>query len=475
MSINFTPRDYQHAIIKHITAHPRCNVFASPGMGKSASTLIALDALTFADDNVFPALVIGPLRVANSVWNKEVAKWAQLKGLRVVRVLGNEAERIAALKTPADIYTIHYGLLTWLHKTLNGTWPFKTVVADESTRLKSQRSSFRTHKKTGKTTLYIAGSANAGALARYAPKTKRWINLTGTPAPNGVKDLWGQHWFIDFGFALGRTHDAFTRRWFYQRRGTSAEQAVFDPLPNAIAEITERIAPTTISLDAYDYFDVAKPREVDIEVELPEDLMKQYRKLHREAVLRLSEETVITAVNAGAITNKCLQFASGHLFDDDSKTHFIHDEKLQALESLVENLAGAPLIVAYSYKPDRDAILKHFPKAELLPSDKRQGAVEDRWNRGEIPMLVVHPASAGHGLNLQHGGCDICIYGPGWDAELYAQIIERIGPVRQMQAGFDRLVTVYRLIAADTFDENVIAAVSGKLTVQNAVMEAVRA
>ena len=420
----------------------------------------------------YPALAIGPLRVANSVWNREVTKWAQFKGLRVAKVLGTERERIAALESKADIYTIHYGLLTWLHEYLTATgkkWPFQTVIADESTRLKHARCSFRKHPKSGKVSLYIAGSKNAGALARYAPRTPYWMNMTGTYTPNGLQDAWGQQWFIDFGETLGHTYDAFTKRWFYQRRGTSAEQAVFEPLPHAHDEITERLKASSISLDAYDWFDVERPREVNIDIELPDKLMKDYRKLHREAVLKLENEAVITAVNAGAITNKCLQFASGHVYDAEQNHHFIHAEKLDALESLHENLNGAPLLVAYHFKPTREAILKRFKFAELLPSDKRQKEVEDRWNAGKIPMLVVHPASAGHGLDLQYGGHNLCIVDPYWDYEMYAQVIERIGPVRQMQAGYDRLVHVYRLRAIHTFDDVVIDRLTTKASVESAV------
>ena len=468
----FKGREYQDLIIKHATTHDRCNVFASPGMGKTISTLTALTIREHVADG-FPVLALGPKRVANSVWHQEVAKWAHTRHLRVSRIIGTEAERIAALRTPADIYTTHYGLLTWLHGYIaenGGKWPFKTVIADESTRLKSQRCSFRKHPKTGNVNLYLAGSSNAAALARYAPRTPYWINLTGSPTANGLKDLWGQHWYIDFGKTLGHSYDAFTKRWFMQRRGTSAEQVVFEPLPHAHDEITQRIAPTTIALDAYDWFDCERPREVDLCFDLPDPLKKQYNKLHREAVLQLSEEKVITAVNAGVITNKCLQFASGDIFDDDGIAHHIHNEKLDLLESLVETLNGAPLMVAYNYKPSRDAILKRFKHAELLPSDHRQQEVEDRWNAGKIPMLVVHPASAGHGLNLQHGGCDLCVFTPGWDYELYQQVIERIGPVRQMQAGYERIVSVYRLIANGTFDKVVADLLRTKASVQETVM-----
>lgn len=467
----FAPRDYQRKLISHMTSVPRHNGFASPGMGKTVSTLTALNIMSLVDD-VFPALVIGPMRVANSVWHREVEQWAHLKGLRVSRVLGTLDERLAALRAPADIYTTHYGLLAWLHSYFEDKkWPFRWVVGDESTRLKNNRCSFQ-RSKTGKLFLRAGGGVNASAIARYAPRTPYWTNLSGTPAPNGLKDLWGQHWYVDFGAALGNSYDAFTKRWFYQRHGTQREQAVFDPLPHAFDEITERMRPTTISLDAYDYFDCARPREVNVEIELPEAVMKQYKKMEREALIKLSDEKVITAVNAGVATNKCRQIASGHVFDGQGASHLIHDEKLTALEALVENLQGAPLMVAYHFKPDLAAILKRFKFAVALPSGAKQQQVEDDWNAGKIPMLLVHPASAGHGLNLQHGGHNLCIYTPDWDLELYLQVIERIGPVRQMQAGYDRVVSVYRLVAKDTFDEMMVnQIIPGKNTLQNAFNE----
>lgn len=764
----YVPHAYQELMINHGLRIDRCNILASPGVGKTSSALAIMDIRSMVADS-YPALAIGPLRVANSVWNREVDKWANFKGLRVSKILGSLDNRIKALNTPADIYTIHYGLLRWLHEYLEGnkrSWPFKTVIADESTRLKHARPSFRKHRTSGKVSLYIAGSVNAGALARYAVRTPYWINMTGTYTPNGLQDAWGQQWFIDFGEALGSSYDAYTKRWFYQRRGTTAEQAVFEPHDHALDEITRRLKPSSISIDAYDWFDVDRPREVDIEIELPAKLMKDYRKLHREAMLKLENETVITAVNAGAITNKCIaagtpvltsrgwvpvqhvqitdqvwdgvefvnhggiicnglqnvvdcfkvgmtpdhkvlttqgweeadacnrrrldraevrlpncetpcagssrssslgmslrvrnvgaeaggrleesgydkllrvsqarrseasehnprydstscvasvgfyarsllessssilasvwrswnqglqalgsfrellvgygrymaerliartdqqstgvlpselqmgnttaaveqymryptcqhserqdadvrsrptlwdqvdhlevqagqrmegrqalvydianagprhrftvkgsdgqalivhncmQYASGNVYDADKVSHFIHNEKLDALDSLMENLNGAPLLVGYHFIPTREAILKRFPKAELLPSDHRQKAVEDRWNEGRIPMLVVHPASAGHGLDLQHGGHNLCVVDPYWDFEMYAQLIERIGPVRQMQAGYDRVVSVHRMRALGTFDEVVIDRLSTKASVESAV------
>ena len=472
--IEFKPRNYQEAIIDHMSANPRANVFASPGMGKTSSALVALDAMSFARD-VYPALVVGPLRVANSVWSAEVEKWSRLKGLKVVKILGNEAERIKALNTPADIYTTHYGLLKWLAERL-GTkgWFFKTVIADESPRLKHHRCRFQRHRTTGKLHLVTGGAKNAANLVSFAPMTPHWYNLTGSPAANGLKDLWGPQWAIDFGATLGSNYTAFTQRWFYQRRGTQREQAIFEPFNDAQDEIMELIKPSSISVNAYDYFDIDRPIERDILTELPERQMKEYRKLHREALLQLQNETVITAVNAGAITNKCLQYASGHVYDEHQVAHKVHDVKLEALDSLVEELNGEPLLVAYNFTSDRDAILKRFPQAELLPSDARQKDVEQRWNEGRIPMLVVHPASAGHGLNLQYGGCNLCIYSPNWNFEFYEQIIERIGPVRQAQAGLNRAVTVYRIITQGTFDTVVTERLASKKSVQQTILEVLK-
>lgn len=472
--MKFEPKEPQRIIIEAIQQNDRCNVFASPGVGKTGAVLTALNNLMLTD-YVFPALVVGPLRVANSVWSSEIRKWDHVRHLEYARILGPRYQREAVLNgMPKHIYTIHYGLLKWLKQWFldnEQPWPFKTVICDESSRIKGHRCSFRKHPKTGRTALHSHGAVNAASLMRFAPKTTRWINLTGTPASNGLGGLWGQNWPIDYGNALGSSYKAFTDRWFYQRRGASAEQAMFEPMPHAFDEITRRLKPHTVSINAYDYFDCEKPNEIDVEITLPEEAIKQYRKFHRESLLKLSDEVTVNAVNAGVATNKCLQFASGHLFDNKGNAHHIHDAKIEYLESLVEELDGAPLLVAYQYKPDRDRILGKFPKAELLPRGNKQKAVENRWNRGEIPILVVHPASCGHGLSLQDGGHHVCIYTPSWDLELYQQIIERIGPIRQMQSGYDRIVHVYRLIAKHTWDKQVVDRISGKYDLEQAVME----
>lgn len=476
--IVWKPRDYQELALRKGAALKRLNLHMSPGMGKTATVLTLLTGWALMG-NPFPVLVAAPKRVANSVWEREVAKWPHLSHLRVSKILGTPRDRITAVERQADIYCINYENLMWLDELLP-VWPFRTIIADESTRIKRQRCSFR-KSKSGTRFLRVDGSKNARALIKHAVRTPYYVNLTGTPAPNGLKDLWGQQFPIDGGRSLGASYSAFKARWFRAAWGSTPEQDRIEPLPDADEEIMARIAPTTVSVNAYDWFDVSKPREVDIRVDLPPKAMKQYRQLHAEAVLRLTETEVVTAVNAGALTQKCLQVASGHLYGNkDShgkpgEVHQIHTAKLEALESLVENLNGEPLLVAYHFTADREAILRRFKGAELLPSDDRQAEVEARWNAGKIPMLVVHPASAGHGLDLQLGGCNLCFYTVGWDLELYEQVIERIGPVRQAQAGLDRLVTVYRLIAHSTWDQVVVDRIASKASVQSAIRDHLRA
>lgn len=474
MSRIYVPHEYQGIALDFLWNRPRANLHMSPGMGKTPTILTHLVNLSLVE-RPFPVLAIGPLRVANSVWEREVDKWAHLHGVRVSKILGTEAERLAALRRHADVYTINYENLVWLTRILNGACPFRAVVADESTRIKNHRVSMQRSAK-GKLFLKAAGGVNAAALIKHlGPKVDYWYNLTGTPAPNGLQDLWGQQFPIDWGKALGNSFTAFTSRWFYPAPRSTREQQKWLPHDHAMATITNRLRPTTISIDAYDWFDVERPRVVDIPVELPEKTMKQYKELHRESLLALDDGTVITAVNAGAKTIKCRQVASGWLLDKEGNGHHIHTAKLDALESLMENLNGAPLLLAYSFVQEREAVLKRFKYAEILPSGAKQKEVEARWNAGQIPMLVVHPASAGHGLDLQHGGHNLCIFSPDWDLELYQQVIERIGPVRQAQAGYDRLVNVYRLVAQDTWDGIICDVQSGKHSMQERVKAELRA
>lgn len=469
----FVPRKYQEMMIDHMQRLPRCNVFASPGAGKTASTLAALDILSLVDDNVFPALVVGPKRVVNQVWSDEVDDWAQFQGLRVSKMLGTKNQRHDALFKPADIYTINPANLQWLDA--QGYWPFKTVVCDESTLIKNHRVHFQ-KTRTGKTAMYVTGAKGPRALVKHAKDVKRWINLTGTPTPNGLEDLWGQQWPIDFGAALGPTHSFFMQTYFRPAWGSSEEHRKMELLPGAKDRILDRIAPTSLVVDAYDWFDISRPIVNDMMVRLPAGAMAAYRKMHADSVLELADMldggVEVTAVNAGSMVMKCRQIASGHIRDDAGVWHTVHDAKLDALDELRESLNGQPLLVAYWFKADAAAIQARFKDAVLLPNNSSQKEVTSKWNNGKVKMLLVHPQSAGHGLNLQHGGNHLCFYTVDWNAEYYEQVIERIGPTRQAQGGYNRPTFVHRLIADNTWEKLVAAAVEGKITFSNAVKAA---
>lgn len=446
---------HQSLSIEHLLRHDRCALWAQMGMGKTVSTLTALDIMNFRSD-VFPALVLAPLRVANTTWPDEPAKWAHINHLGVSDVTGDVERRISHLKQPADLYTINYEQIPWLVQLYGHKWPFKTIVADESTKLKSHRL-----QQGGHRTKHLAAVAHD-----YA---KKFYNLTGTPSPNGLKDLWGQTWYLDKGERLGRTHDNFKQRWFQK----SWDGYGMDPLPHAQAEIEHRLADICMSLRTEDYFDLAKPIETPVYIDLPPNARKLYRDMEKDMFMRIEQEGV-EAFNAAGRANKCLQLANGaaYIGEDAKEWKEVHDEKLKALEDIIEEAAGAPVLVAYNFRSDLDRLCKYFPKGRVL--DKKPETQRD-WNAGKIPILFAHPASAGHGLNLQYGGNILVFYGHDWNLEYYEQIIEQIGPMRQLQAGFNRNVFIYHIIARATIEEEVMERVATKASIQQILMKALRA
>lgn len=451
---DFTPRDYQRLIIDHIINTPRCAVWAGMGMGKSSSTLTALDALLLTDDPG-PILVLAPLRVAKSTWPDEVRKWASLHHLTVMPIVGSEAERLMALKYKADIFTCNYDNLVWLVEHFGPErWPFRTVVADESTRLKSFRL-----KQGGKRT---------EALGRVAhTKIKRFVQLTGTPSPNGLADLWGQMWFVDAGHRLGRTYSAFKERWF---RPADNGFGV-TPLPFAQEQIQDALRDVCLTIEAKDWFDLREPIINNIYVDLPVKARALYRDMEKQMYMQL-EGHEVEAFNAAARTMKCLQLANGAAYVDDQGTwKEVHDAKIQAMESVVEEAGGMPVLCAYHFKSDLARLQKAFPKGRVL--DANPATIRD-WNAGRIPLLFAHPASAGHGLNLQDGGNILVFFSFWWDLEQRLQIIERIGPTRQLQAGHDRPMFIHNIIARDTVDELVLERVETKREVQDILLDAMK-
>ena len=458
--MSFTPRDYQSAIIEHIAMNPRANVWAGMGTGKTVSALSALDALMILDDP-FPALVLAPLRVASSTWPDEVRKWSHLHHVHVEVGAGGAEPMRQALRHKPDVLTLNYDNAAALVEHVGDRWPFKTVIADESTRLKS----FRLRQ----------GGVRAQALGKVAHRhVKRWVNLTGTPAPNGLRDLWGQAWFLDAGQRLGRTFQAFENRWFSSKQvGASPFARQLTPLPHAQAEIEERLRDLTITVRAGDFLDLPALIENTIYVELPPTARRHYRELEREMFTVLSGGTEVEVFSAAARSMKCLQAANGAVYVDDSGTwKEIHDAKLDALASVVEEAAGTPVLVAYHFKSDLYRLQRAFPQARVLDTDPR--TISD-WNAGKVPLLLAHPASAGHGLNLQDGGNLIVFFSLNWNLEEHEQIIERIGPTRQAQAGHNRPVHVHRIVARDTVDELVLARLQTKASIQQVLLEAMKA
>ncbi|MDN0008056.1 DEAD/DEAH box helicase [Providencia stuartii] len=459
MAKNFTPRPYQDLILSHEIDIKRSNVWAGMGMGKTVATLTALEDLFMAGSETQPALVLAPLRVASSTWPDEAVKWNHLRNIDVQPIIGTAKERIAAIKnTNASVFTINYDNLVWLVEIFGEHWPFGTIIADESTRLKS----FRLRK----------GGKRAAALAKVAHKhVHRWVNLTGTPSPNGLIDLWGQAWFVDQGQRLGRTYSAFTSRWFNNIQFPGQQWSKLEPWPFAQEQMQDALRDVTISLDAADWFDIEEPIHNIIKLELPTKARKQYQEMEKEMFLELEHEG-IEALNAAAKTVKCLQIASGAIYTDDSKNWVeLHDAKIQALESIISESGGMPILVAYHWKHDLERLLKAFPKGKNLDADPQ--TLRD-WNAGKIPILFAHPASAGHGLNLQDGGNILVFFSHWWDLEQHEQIIERIGPTRQIQAGYNRPVFIHHLIAAATMDEVVMERRNSKREIQDLLLEAMK-
>lgn len=453
MSRIFTPRPYQTVIRDHILDNPRCAIWAGMGLGKTSSTFNAIDALLLVDDA--PILVLAPKRVAISTWPDEARKWDHLAGISVIAVVGTEAERRAALRIPAQVYTTNYENLEWLVRFWGDKWPYRTVVSDESTKLKS----FRLRQ----------GGKRAQALGRVAhTEVKRFVQLTGTPSPNGLIDLWGQAWFLDAGVRLGRTFSAFTGRWFRPAHNGYGLVA----LPFAQEEIQDKLRDLCLTIDAADHFDLKLPIVNNIYVEMPPKARSLYRDMEKDMFMTLGQHEV-EAFGAAAKTIKCLQIASGAAYVGESNTDWeeLHDAKLQALESIVEEAAGTPVLVAYHFKSDLARLLKSFPQGVELNSDPR--TIKD-WNAGKIPVLFAHPASAGHGLNLQDGGNILVYFSHWWNLEERMQILERIGPTRQMQAGYDRPVFVHNIIARDTVDEMVIERTESKREVQDILLGAMK-
>lgn len=446
-------------MIDHTAEHDRCALFASMGSGKTGAVLTSEQSADLLDRG--PVLVLAPKRVAKSTWPGEMEKWDHLRGLTMSAIVGTAQQRRDALKAEALFYTCNYDNLPWLVEQVGiDDWPFKTVILDELTRVKNHR--------------IRGGGSRAKALSRVIHgKTERVIGLTGTPAPNGYKDLWGQIWMLDKGERLGRTYEAYIDRWFRRKPNDSGYGSSIELMPYSEQEINARIADICRTIDPRDYgVKIDEPIDTRIEIELPFTARRHYREMEKKFFTELAGHE-IEAANAGVKSMKLLQFASGAVYTSPGSHDYevVHDAKIDALGSILEEANGMPVLLAYHFDSDVARIKKAFPFARVL-DDRR--STEDDWNEGRIPLLLAHPASAGHGLNLQYGGNIIVYFSHWWDLETHEQILERIGPMRQMQAGLDRPVYRYFIVAKDTVDEDVLLRHASKRSVQSILLEAMK-
>lgn len=444
--MKFVPYPYQEAAIRWVLDRPASGLFLGMGMGKTVVTLTAINELLFDRLEAARVLVIAPLRVARDTWAREAAKWDHLQRLRVSVVLGDARERLAALERPADVYVINRENVPWLCETLFD-WPFDMVVIDELSSFKSvQAKRFK-------------------ALRKVRGYIRRIVGLTGTPAPNGLIDLWPQIYLLDRGERLGKTVGAYRARYFTPDRANGHIVYSYRLLPGADETIQARIADICMSLRKEDYLSLPGQLYETVEITPPPALLKQYRQFEHDRIMEAMDgDGEIVALNAAALTGKLLQFANGAIYDDNGNPHLIHNLKLDALEDLIEAANGEPVLVFYAFKHDRDRIMRCIPCRELTTSEDI-----DAWNRREIPVAIAHPASVGHGLNLQEGGHIIIWFGLTWSLELYQQANERLN-----RPGQTHVCRIYHLVLKGTHDERVLAALERKDTSQRALIDALR-
>lgn len=458
--MKYSPHKYQEFAIDHVIDNPESGLFMGMGLGKTSTTLTAIDRLMFDSLGVLKVLVIAPKKVAENTWTGERDQWDHLRHLRISVVLGTKRQRIEALRAKADIYVINRENAAWLVSHYQGAWPFDMVVIDEL-------SSFKNPK-----------SERFKALRTVRPQVKRIVGLTGTPAPNGLLDLWSQMYLLDQGQRLGKTLTSYRTKYF--NAGNRNGHVVYDYNLKKEAkdsllgvniyekEILDKIGDICISMKASDYLDLPKRIDRLNKVRLSKALMDKYYDFEKTLVLSLETTDEISPLNAAGLTNKLRQFANGAVYDEGKAWHLVHNEKLDALEEDIEAANGEPVLIFYQYRSDLERILTKFKAYKPVVL---KGSEEiSRWNEGKIQILVAHAASAGHGLNLQHGGHLIFWYGVDWPLELYEQGIARLD--RQGQK-FPVINT--RIIAAGTIEEDVLESLVNKANVQDAVMAAVKA
>lgn len=445
--MKYSPHKYQTYATDFILEHPVSAVFLDMGLGKSVITLTAIFDLCLDSFLVRKVLVIAPLRVAADTWPCEIEKWDHLRGLTYSVAVGNEAQRKAALLQRASVYIINRENVQWLVESSGLPFDYDMVVIDELSSFKSyQAKRFR-------------------ALLKVRSRVKRIVGLTGTPSSNGLIDLWAEFRVLDMGRRLGRFITRYRSAYFQPDKRNAQVVFSYKPLPGAEDAIYEKISDITISMRAGDYLDMPECVVNEVKVDLSEKERQSYDTMRAELVLSLNGEEV-DAGNAAALANKLSQMANGAVYGEDKRVFRLHDRKLDALEDLIEAANGKPVLVAYWFKHDLERIRERFTVREI----KTSRDIAD-WNQGKIPVAVIHPASAGHGLNLQSGGSTLIWFGLTWSLELYQQTNARLW--RQGQK--DTTVVIHHIITKNTIDERIMSALQKKERAQSALIDAVKA
>lgn len=445
--MKYSPHDYQRYAAEFIITHPISALLLDMGLGKTSITLTAINDLLFDSFEIHKVLVVAPLRVARDTWSAEIEKWEHLKNLRYSVVTGTAQERISALCIPADIYIINRENVQWLVEESGLIFDFDMAVIDEL-------SSFKNHQ-----------SKRFRAFMKVRPKMKRIVGLTGTPASNGLMDLFAEFKLLDMGERLGRLIGQYRNAYFQPDKRNGMVVYSYKPLPDAEQRIYDKISNITISMKATDHLTMPELVSTEYMVQLSENEKEKYDRLKKDLIFS-TEDNEVTAANAASLSNKLSQMANGAVYSDDESVIEIHDRKLDALEDIIESMNGKPLLVAYWFKHDLERIRKRFDVREIKSSED----ISD-WNSGKIPVALIHPASAGHGLNLQSGGSTLVWFGLTWSLELYQQTNARLW--RQGQTA--DTVVIQHIIAKSTIDEQIMKALKTKDTTQAALITAVKA
>lgn len=444
---------YQQHAVKHIVENPACGLFLDMGLGKTVSTLTALYELQEEELAISRTLIIAPKRVAEYTWTAELDKWTHLRGLKAVKILGTEAQRRKAVSEEADLYVINRENIVWLVKNYGKQWRWDCIVIDEL-------SSFKSH-----------ASQRFKALKAIRQKCNRIIGLTGTPSPNGYMDLWAEVYLLDGGERLGSTISKYRQTYFTE--GRRSAQVVFDYKlrEGSKKAIEDTIKDICISMSKEDFLTLPKCLKIDYSVSLSPNELKAYRSFERDRVLQLKEEQgedkSLTAMSAATLCNALAQYASGAIYDEEKNVISIHDAKIEALAELVES-AQSPVLIAYNYKHEKQRLLsalKSYKPRELNSEEDLRA-----WNAGEVAVLIGHPASMGHGLNIQAGGNIIIWFGLTWSLELYQQFNARLH-----RQGQTKPVMVYHLVVEETIERDMLKALESKGANQDALMKATKA